>query len=171
MPENITGPFRAPEGVLNITPKGAPASTGAVPGFTLIEILVTVIVIALGCLAALWLQSVAMRGHAQSDHLTAATSLAESEVERLRSLPWPDLTAEVGDHGAAGRTQIDLNRQGLVKPEGRGPWPYIRVIRYYANQPTSLSHQVVVEVRWRDMHGSHEVASTAAITSPGLNAN
>ena len=160
MPENTVGLS---------TPKGAPGQASAwAPGFTLIEILVTVVVIAMGCLAALWLQSVAMRGHAQSDHLTAATSLAESELERLRSLPWADLTVEVEEHGAAGWTQTALNRQGLVEPEGRGPWTYTRVTRYYAKQPTSLSHQVVVEVSWRDMHGAHAVASTAALTSFSL---
>ena len=158
MPENAVGPPKAPQ--------GAPDKT-SVPGFTLIEILVTVVVIALGCMAALWMQSAAMRGHAQSDHLTAATSLAESEIERLQSLSWADLTKEVDDYGAAGWTQFNLNRQGLVQ-EGRGPWPYTRVTRYYKQQPTSMSHQVVVEVRWRDMHGAHEVASTAALTSFSL---
>jgi len=157
-------------------------------GFTLVEVLVTVVVIALGCLAALWMQSAAMRGNAQSDHLTAATSLAESEIERLRSLSFNELEKEIDDGGydgacnipaagiclegacPGGREQV-LNRRGAVREDDDAsthPWPYTRTTCYYKQQPTSLSHQVVVRVAWRDAHGPHQVLYTAALTSFSL---
>jgi prepilin-type N-terminal cleavage/methylation domain-containing protein len=145
-----------------------PVLRAAPAGFTLIEILVTVVVIAMGCLAALWMQSAAMRGHAQSEHLTAASSLAESEIERLRALSFTDLTKEVDDHGPTGQTRASLNRHGLTHTEGHGPWPYTRTTHYFRHHPTSLSHKVQVIVDWRDAHGSHQVLLTAALTSFSL---
>ena len=136
-------------------------------GFTLVEILVTVVVIAMGCLAALWMQSAAMRGHAQSNHLTAASSLAESEIERLRSLAFAVLTEEVNTHGQDGYIQENLNRQGQVKEDGgRGPWPYTRTTRYFGQPPTSRIYQVEVEVTWRDSSGGRDrkLVYAAALT-------
>jgi prepilin-type N-terminal cleavage/methylation domain-containing protein len=142
-------------------------------GFTLTEILVTVVVIAMGCLGALWMQSVAMRGHAQSEHLTVASSLAESEIERLRSLPFAELTSEVEDHESSPACLI-LNRLGERLPGNCSPSggpaskTYWRKVEYFKRQPTNLSHQVQVTVEWRDAHGPHQVVYTAALTSFNL---
>jgi prepilin-type N-terminal cleavage/methylation domain-containing protein len=135
-------------------------------GFTLVEVLVTVVVIAMGCLAALWLQSAAMRGNSQSDHLTVAGFLAESEIERLKSLDFAAATKEAEDHETAPVVQ-NLNRWGEIQTDGSGV--YTRTVRYFPKRPTSLSHQVEVEVAWRDNHGSHRLDYTAALTDCSLN--
>jgi type IV pilus assembly protein PilV len=135
-------------------------------GFTLIEVLVTVVVIAVGCLAALWMQSVAMRGHAQSDHLTMAAVLAETELERLKSLTFQDLTAEA--ERAGGSVTRRLNRLGREEE----PTPYTLTTRYLKEQPTKLSHQVEVSVGWRDTQGvARTLRYTAVLTSFSLSPN
>ena len=151
-------------------PKNAPAGVsragGAPAGFTLIEILVTVVLIALGCLAVLWMQAVAMRANSQSEHLTVASTLAKSEIERLKCFPFEDLKKAVTDTESG----VPINREGLTQTQGgRAPRPYTRTIRLYEKQPTTRSHQVEVRVAWRDAHGDHEVVYTAVLTSDSLN--
>jgi prepilin-type N-terminal cleavage/methylation domain-containing protein len=156
--------------------KNCPVRPGTTPregegaGFTLIEILVTVVLVALACLAALWLQSEAMRGNAQSHHLTVATALAKSELERLKSLSFENLTREVVDYRDSARRRLVLNHRGEeIDPDDHGT--YKLVTRYYEKQPTSLSHQVEVDVFWRDMRGEHSLTYTAVLTSFSLNAD
>ena len=55
-------------------------------GFTLLEILVSLVVLAIGCLAAISMQTSTMEGGAQAYNTTVASFLAESEIERLQSL-------------------------------------------------------------------------------------
>jgi type IV pilus assembly protein PilV len=137
-------------------------------GFTLIEVLVTVVVIAVGCLAVLWMQSAAMRGHAQSDNLTLATILAETEMERLKSLSFPDLTVEAEAAGPAGSVTRQLNRLGRAEP----PAIYTLTTRYFTKQPTTLSHQVEVSVGWRDTQGvRRNLRYTAVLTSFSLSSD
>ena len=128
-------------------------------GFTLVEILVTIVLIAIGCLSALWLQSTAMRGNAQSDHLTAASLLAESEIERLKSLSFEDATVLAEAHETSPVVEV-MNRRGEAAAGG----PYTRTVRFFPKRPTTLSHQVEVEVAWRDSHGPHHLSYTAALT-------
>ena len=56
------------------------------PGFTLLEILVSVVVLAIGCLAVISMQTSTMEGGARAYNLTVASFLAESEIERLQTL-------------------------------------------------------------------------------------
>ncbi|MDR3037713.1 MAG: prepilin-type N-terminal cleavage/methylation domain-containing protein [Candidatus Adiutrix sp.] len=138
-------------------------------GFTLIEVLVTLLVITLGCLGALRLQITALRGNAQADGLTVAGFLAESEIERLKALPFEGLAVEVRAHSGAPVTR-SLNRQGQACSAPRDPRAdcsgslYQRTTAYFPQRPSSLSHQVEVEVRWRDAHGPHRVFYSAALT-------
>ena len=162
----IEGPF-SPSCPSTDTDCGAIGGPGRSPGgFTLVEVLVTVVVIAMGCLAALWLQSAAMRGNSQSDHLTVAGFLAESEIERLKSLDFAAATKEAEDHETAPVVQ-NLNRWGEIQTDGSGV--YTRTVRYFPKRPTSLSHQVEVEGAWHDNHGPHRLDYTAALTDFSLN--
>lgn len=137
---------------------GRPAGS-APAGFTLIEVLVTVMVIAIGCLAVIQLQATAMRGGSQADQLTVASFLIESEIERLRSLEFAAVPAEAG-------TKC-LNRTGVVIPcdaANASVFPYTLTTTITAGTPTSLSHQAVVALRWRDAHGPHQMSYDAIIS-------
>ena len=145
-------------------PVGESRAGGDPAGFTLVEILVTVVVIALGCLAVLWMQAVAMRGNSQSEHLSVASTLAKSEIERLKCFSFDDLKKELENLKTAGA--VKLNRQGLTQAQGGR---YTRTIAFDEKKPTSRSHQVEIKVEWRDAHGDHEVVYTAVLTSDSLN--
>ena len=62
------------------------------PGFTLIEILISLVILAIGCLGALAMQAYTLGRGSQIHHLTIAAALAESEVERLLSLKSGELS-------------------------------------------------------------------------------
>ena len=153
-------------------PENAPApalrALGDPAGFTLVEILVTVVVIALGCLAVLWMQATAMRANSQSEHQTVASTLAKSEIERLKCFSQKELKKAVTETESP---LVDLNRQGLTKAQGGAPpWPYTRTVSINEDQPTAWSHQVEVKVEWRDAHGKQQVVVyTAVLTRDSSN--
>lgn len=59
-------------------------------GFTLIEVLVALFVLAVGLLALVQLQVAAISGLAYSRHFSVATQLADGQMERLMSYPFPE---------------------------------------------------------------------------------
>jgi prepilin-type N-terminal cleavage/methylation domain-containing protein len=134
-------------------------------GFTLVELLITICVLAFGCLAAIQMQSASMRGTNFSDNLTAAIFLAESELERLKALSFTKLEEE-GEVGTI--VQPDLNRLGEICPTAPvscSQYPFTRTVNYFPSTPTSFSYQVEVEVTWRDNSGPHSVYYSGAVTS------
>jgi len=60
------------------------------PGFTLIEVMIALVVLALGLLALAQLQVAAINGLAYSRHYSVATQLAEGQMERLMSYPFSE---------------------------------------------------------------------------------
>ena len=120
------------------------------PGFTLVEVLVAVAMIAIGCLAAVRMQSSAMQGGYQADTLTAATFLAESKLESMRALGFEGLVNVSGDDDES--EGVGLTREGRLLREcewGRGCGFYRRTV-VTPNVPTTRSHMVTVQMWWRD---------------------
>jgi prepilin-type N-terminal cleavage/methylation domain-containing protein len=159
LPDN--SPFR----LSHIAPGGLKAIK-IFPGFTLVEILITIAVLAFGCLAVLLLQSSAMRGNTLSDNMTVATFLAESELERLKSLTREKLSEEI----EAGTTVVRyLNRLGQICPKASAgqcrPYPFARTLSFYPKKPTAFSSQAEVEVAWTDNSGPHKILYAAILTS------
>lgn len=60
------------------------------PGFTLIEVMIALVVLALGLLALAQLQVAEINGLAYSRHYSVATQLAEGQMERLMSYPFSE---------------------------------------------------------------------------------
>ncbi len=75
--------------------KGGPAPFRVRPcpsplGFTLIEVLISLVVLALGLLAMAGLLVTAIKGNSFSHHLTEATVLAEAKLDDLKNLNYFD---------------------------------------------------------------------------------
>jgi len=120
------------------------------PGFTLVEVLVAVVIIAIGCMAAVRMQSSAMRGGYQADTLTAATFLAESKLESMRALGFEGLINASGDDDESEGTGLTREGERLRECKwGQGCNFYRRTV-VTANVPTTRSHMVTVQMWWRD---------------------
>jgi prepilin-type N-terminal cleavage/methylation domain-containing protein len=134
-------------------------------GFTLVELMITIAVLTLGILVAIQVQTSSLMGSNVADNLTAATFLAEAEMERLKSLSFSELTLETENESV---TTTGLNRLGLTdcqEPAECSNYIFDRTVNYFAQVPTSLSHQVEISVTWQDSAGKHTVLYSGAISS------
>jgi hypothetical protein len=125
----------------------------------LIEVLVAVLLIGLGCFAAFSAQFSAIRAKSVSDHVMVASFLANSELERLRTLTHNELF-HLKDYD-----EDKLTALGLVCPDKSCPGvEYLRAVKFYRKTPTAMSCQVEIHVRWRDIAGERSIARTAILT-------
>lgn len=102
-------------------------------GFTLIEVLVGLVILAIGLLAIAGMQLTSVKGNFFSSNLTQASVLAQDRLEILRNLPWghDDLSAGTHDEGTIPNTIF--TRQYTV-----------------AVIPGTTMIDITVTVRWRD---------------------
>ena len=75
-------------------------------GFTLIEMLIGLVLLAIGLLAIAGMQLTSVRGNFFSGNLTQASILAQDRLEALRQLDFnaPDLSPGTHDEGTLGGT-------------------------------------------------------------------
>jgi prepilin-type N-terminal cleavage/methylation domain-containing protein len=59
-------------------------------GFTLIEVMIALVILAVGLLALMTMQIVSIRANAFSSEMTYSTMLAQQQLETLRNLPFTD---------------------------------------------------------------------------------
>jgi type IV pilus assembly protein PilV len=62
-------------------------------GFTLIEVMIALTILAVGLLALATMQIVSIRGNAFSTEMTYATMLAQGKLEQLRNMPYDSITS------------------------------------------------------------------------------
>jgi type IV pilus assembly protein PilV len=67
-------------------------------GFTLTEVLIGLIILAIGVLAIAGMQITSIRGTSFSNNLTQASVIAQDRLEVLKSLPLNDVKLDTGDH-------------------------------------------------------------------------
>jgi len=68
-------------------------------GFTLIEILITLLVLTIGIFALARLQTVSVKGNSKARQMMVASNLATNQAEQLANLDFEDPQLEPGDHG------------------------------------------------------------------------
>ncbi len=67
-------------------------------GFTLIEVLIGLVVLAFGLLALAGMQVIAIKGDLFGRHITRATVIAQSKLEELTNLPYRDSRLNSGQY-------------------------------------------------------------------------
>ncbi|MDR2947060.1 MAG: prepilin-type N-terminal cleavage/methylation domain-containing protein [Candidatus Adiutrix sp.] len=135
-------------------------------GFTLIEVLVTTVVIALGCLGALHLQSVSMQAGSTADERTVAAFLAETKLETMRAVRFTDL--KIGSS-----TQVctrdgaccDKTESTPCTGSGHPSYPYEIVTKVIEGEPTTLSRRIEIQISWNDVYGPRSIQYDAALTN------
>jgi type IV pilus assembly protein PilV len=62
-------------------------------GFTLIEVMIALVILAVGILALATMQIVSIRSNAFSSEMTYATMMAQTRLEAIRNMNYDDVTA------------------------------------------------------------------------------
>ncbi len=82
-------------------------------GFTIIEVMIAIVVLAIGLLGAGAMQVAAIKGNANSSKLTEATNLAAAQIENILSL-------SAGDPLLANNNNVPFKRMGILGLVGPG---------------------------------------------------
>ena len=110
-------------------------------GFTLIEVVVTLLILTVGLLGMAALTVSVIQGNAQSNKITTATTLAQDKLEEMKTIGYP-----VADNPDPEET-ID---------------GYSRVTEVAENTPNSQTSTVTVTVNWDS--NNHSVALSTIIS-------
>lgn len=104
-------------------------------GFTLIEVMIAIVVLAIGLLGAGAMQVAAIKGNANSSNLTEATNLAAAQVENI--LSW-----SAGDARLADNENVPFTRVGILGLVGPGN-NTMRVVNDVADNSTSIEDYTI----------------------------
>ncbi len=120
-------------------------------GFSLLEVLIALVILAIGLLAVAQMQITAIKGNAYGSGMTNASSLASNTLERLMALPYTNaaLTPTGAPPDAPLTTGSTLDPlvavEGGVNNEG-----YTRVYWVEDDTPSIGMKQITVRVVWAD---------------------
>ena len=64
-------------------------------GFTLLEIMITLTVVAIGLMAMMMMQVQAMKDGSRGRHRTGAAMIARDQIERIQNMPFSDSSLDV----------------------------------------------------------------------------
>jgi prepilin-type N-terminal cleavage/methylation domain-containing protein len=134
------------------------------PGFTLIEILIAVSLIAVGALVSITMHMTSIKGESFAANMIYASAIAETEVERLKTLPFGELLTQSN----VTNDQLDPLSHACVAGTDCSQNIFTRTTRFFPKFPTTMSCQIEVEVNWRDASGQHAVLYSSVITTTSL---
>jgi Tfp pilus assembly protein PilV len=130
----------------------------------LVEILIAVAIIAIGALASINMHIYSIKGNSVALNMTFATAIAESELERLKSLPFDEVKGK-SDY-------VDANLNQMSQPCGSGMDCsrniFTRRVKFYHRTPTNRSTHVEVEINWKDSAGDHAVFYETVVSTMDL---
>ena len=119
-------------------------------GFSLIEVLVALVILAVGLLALAMFQITAIRGNAVASKWTTATQLSQDRLERFRHVPW----VSIASSNAAGFNTGTMQPVYANLPGAQGDNTITRGTQFYrvwnvADNSTTLK-TITVWTCWQD---------------------
>ena len=115
-------------------------------GFTLIEIMITLVILSIGLTALAGLQVSAIKGNTFSKRMTAAVSIANQKLEQIKDIDYANIISEAS-------TQITQSNM-----------LFTRQLAVTNNSPLANTKTVNVTVTWSDGSNSHSVPITTIIS-------
>ena len=115
-------------------------------GFTLIEIMITLVLLSIGLVALAGLQVSAIKGNALSKRMTTAVSIANQKIEQLKDTSYANILSESS-------TQVTQSNMRFT-----------RQVMVTNNSPLANTKTVNVTVTWSEGSNSHSVPITTIIS-------
>jgi prepilin-type N-terminal cleavage/methylation domain-containing protein len=109
-------------------------------GFTLIEVMIALTILAVGLLALATMQIVSIRGNAFSTEMTYATMLAQSRLEQLRNTPYASIPP-------TGGTPLTVPIPATATSKGI-PYTIERSVDFLNDDPDTNMKLITLVVRW-----------------------
>ena len=108
-------------------------------GFTLIEVLISIVILSIGLLAIAGMQMASTRGNFFSHYLTQASYVAQDRLEFLDHLPYDDALLNAGTHndGETTISGIAFNRSYGVAINGD-----LKTIAYTVTWNDGMNRQI-----------------------------
>src|SRR5262244_1298111 len=116
-------------------------------GFTLIEVMITMVVLSIGLVALAGIQISAIKGNAFSRRMTTAVSVAEQTIEQIKNTPYDNVQSQSTTQVTA--ANMNFNSQVNV-----------------TNTTPTNGKRVEVTVSWSDSGKSHDVRLSTIISPP-----
>ena len=122
-------------------------------GFTLLETMVALGILAFGLLAVVGLFVAAVGGTAQGGRMTEAVSLAQQKMEDFKTIPYP----KISNIGESDATEIPANTN--IGPSGQADDPhkfYTRTWTVTENAALQLK-TITINVKWTSKGKDHVI--------------
>ena len=130
------------------------------PGMSLVELLVAMVLLAIGVLAALNMQASAMTNGKVANNLAIGSFLAESKIEILQAMEFNEIAFVPEDPEL-------LTMDGESCTAGSPGCDFVRTTTVVSSAPTSRSFEVSVEVSWAGAK-NNAVVYDAVISADGF---
>ena len=126
-------------------------------GFTLIEVMITISILAFGFLSLAAMQIHAIHGSDRGRHATHAAAIAENKMEQLQQDPWADI-------GVTGGFVADPAEQSIVRLDGGSSLERTYNVSYQIVdlQPT-FTRAIDVQVSWAEEGGEIRSVTLSSI--------
>jgi prepilin-type N-terminal cleavage/methylation domain-containing protein len=126
-------------------------------GFSLVEVLIAIVVLAVALMGLATLQVRCIRSNDLANRTTQATNLAQVKLEELI------FRSATGEHFSAGVT-VDDENPVAVPADDQGAI-FTRSWEFVDDSPVPASRTIIVTVAWNDAIGPHEVEVEGVTTS------
>ncbi|MEJ2200711.1 MAG: prepilin-type N-terminal cleavage/methylation domain-containing protein [Desulfuromonadaceae bacterium] len=111
-------------------------------GFSLIELLVAVTILAIGLLAVAGLQATAIQGNTHGNTISQATTLAEDQLETIRNMAYDDIVFASNPYVENNVGGSIFTRETLIEVDT--PMIDLKRVTVTVKWNTKRSHQVVL---------------------------
>lgn len=136
-----------------------PTRSGAASGFTLTEVLVSMLVLTAGCMAVISMQASGMNAGDRAGSLAVASFLAESQAEWLQTM---DLN----------KVQFSSSGPEALAWDGSpcetGERCFNRTVKTVCYTPTKRSCEVSITVEWKAASGNHKLVYDTVVSDFGF---
>jgi type IV pilus assembly protein PilV len=111
-------------------------------GFSLIEVLITLVILSISLLALASLMAMTTRNNSFGSHVTEAATFAQDKLEELRVTSWGNLPPFSGSDQRSGSTGINYTRNWSVNPNPPSLNDTLRTITITVTWNDRVNHSI-----------------------------